>query len=142
MRDEFVKRAASESGLYYDSAAIEYYQFKRADKARYDTVEVVTPRDFQVHEVQLEEGVEVRGNASQPYIVASVAGGPTASTSDVILPDGPGFSSFDPVGSGQYVVKTAVGQMLATWAKAKMSGEKRPEVRLLAVFPQSEGQHL
>ena len=131
LREEFVEQAAETAGLYYDSASVDYLALERTDNAAFGTVEIVAPEDYEIQEVGLQEAVydmpeneaSADGDEEQTGLTAAVVGTVNMEASDVVLPDGPGFASFAPSGSGQYILKTAVGQMLATWAKAKVSGD-------------------
>ncbi|MEH1057063.1 hypothetical protein V6U89_17910 [Micromonospora sp. CPCC 206171] len=126
LRQEFLAEAASD-GLYYDAGYVDYLKLDRDDDATtLDTVEMVVPRDYRVEEVQVSEEHQgsVDGEAPGVLLEASVTGTITFDDSSVIVPDGPGFNSFTPQGSGQYILRTAAGEMLATWSKSKMTGEK------------------
>lgn len=123
LRREFTSKAAAD-GLYYDAGFVDYLKLERNDGARFKTVEMVVPRDYWVDEVEISEGTETDADGTEHGVVeASVKGTMAFDESDVVVPDGPGFASFSPVGSGQYLLKTAVGEMLATWSKSKMTGE-------------------
>ncbi|NLU78029.1 hypothetical protein HCA58_06405 [Micromonospora sp. HNM0581] len=123
LRQQFLARAASD-GLYYDSEYVDYLKLERSDDSTFKDVEIVVPRDYRIDEVTLGEDVKRSPDGRyQDVLEASVKGTVAFDESPVVLPDGPGFASFALQGSGQYIVKARVGEMLATWSKSKMTGE-------------------
>jgi hypothetical protein len=124
-KDAFVDKVAQESGLYYDTEALDYLKLEldpeAAASAEVDEVELVVPKDFHVNEVTLEESTaEENDGEKRNSLTAGIKGSVTIDPADVALPDGPGFAEFKSAGSGQYILKTRVGEMLATWIKAKL----------------------
>lgn len=123
-KSDFIDKVSDESGLYYDPNALDYLKLEPAADTHVDPAEMVVPEDYHVDEVKLE-GVTVTTNDGDEAAAmgASVEGSSDLDAAEVALPDGPGFISFTPSGSGQYILKMTKGEMLATWAKARMTGD-------------------
>jgi len=103
---------------------VNYLKLERTDDAQVKDVEMVVPNDYHVAAVTLSEGKVKDDNAHlTDSVTAGVAGTTDIDAADVMLPDGPGFASFTPSGSGQYILETSKGRMLATWAKAKLGDD-------------------
>jgi len=121
MKLDFEKRVAAEYGRYYSDDRLDYLRLERADNAEHMAVELVVPRDYQLTQVQLGDGRkrDAEGNL-HATVFASATGTIGFDPDDVVAPDGPGFSSFEPQGAGQYLLKPiGVGELLATWAKER-----------------------
>lgn len=124
-KSDFIDQVAEESGLYYDPNALDYLKLEATQDIDVDSAQLVVPKDYHVEEVQLADTTLTTENGEERAAVgASVGGSSNLEAPDIALTDGPGFISFTPSGSGQYILKSSKGEMLATWAKSKMSDDK------------------
>lgn len=124
-KDDFIDQAADESGLYYDPNALDYLKLEATDDTDVDPAQLVVPKDYHVEEVQLADTTLTTENGEERAAVgASIEGSSDLEAPDIALTDGPGFISFTPSGSGQYILKSSKGEMLATWAKSKVADDR------------------
>lgn len=127
VKADFIRRSAQENGIYYDDGFVDYLRLDRTDNAMFKTVELAAPRSFKATEVTLTEQTETnKEGKTRRGVTASSRGEVAATTSTPVFPSGPGFASWQAKGSGSYLLKTQVGEMLALWYMEKMTDDLDP----------------